>query len=550
MAKTWKLIRIMVKMQLSLVGKSTNEKLGYVFLGIFAIPAALFILYIVNGLISSMYGVLAPSGNESVILGLLFVITSILFVFISVGTILSSFYFAEDVESFVALPFQPYQIILGKSAVPFLTLYLTNLVVLAPSLVIYGLHSHAGVVYYLFGFILWLLTPVIPFVVTAVLIMFVMRFLNLSKNKDRIKVFAGLLTFVFVIGINIVIRLNSSETNPGSNLAQLLAEQNGLLQMTTKFYPPAYFSSISLNEPMSIAGAGYFLLTCALSIVALIFMMTTGQKLYFKGVLGLSGGTKKAISPAKMSKKIQKKNVLYSSWVREMKIMLRTPTFFTQIIVQSLLLPVLFVIILIMDTSGSIQGISTVVNSWQGKTIILTMVGFTVFILGINPAAISSVSRDGKSWFNHLYMPIRAESVMLSKILASFFINFLSLVILLIMAFLFNIPAMITLIWIILSLLINWLTSIIGTILDLYTPNLHWTDEREVFKGRFIGLLALAVEVVIFAPLILILWNADGIEGIWMTTVILFGTLTLLILISHRILKTMIEKHFYSLFSS
>ncbi|WP_079529274.1 putative ABC transporter permease subunit [Halobacillus hunanensis] len=550
MAKTWKLIRIMVKMQLSLVGKSTNEKLGYVFLGIFAIPASLFILYVINGLISSMYGVLAPSGNESVILGLLFVITSILFVFISVGTILSSFYFAEDVESFVALPFQPYQIILGKSAVPFLTLYLTNLVILAPSLVICGLHSHAGIVYYLYAFIIWLLTPVIPFVVTAVLLMFVMRFLNLSKNKDRIKVFAGLLTFVFAIGINIVIRLNSSETNPGSNLAHLLAEQNGLLQLTTKFYPPAYFSSISLTDPMSMAGAGYFLFTFALAIVAILFMMTTGQKLYFKGVLGLSGGTKKTVSPAKMSKKIQKKNFLYSSWVREMKIMLRTPTFFTQIIVQSLLLPVLFVIILVMDTSGSIQGISAVVNSWQGKTIILAMVGFTVLVLGINPAAISSVSRDGKSWFNHLYMPVRAESVMLSKILASFFINFLSLLVLFIMVCLLKLPIMLTVIWIVLSLLISWLTSIIGTILDLYTPNLHWTDEREVFKGRFIGLLALAVEVIIFAPLILILWRVDGFGGIWMTTMILFAALSLLIFISNRILKTMIEKHFYSLFSS
>ncbi|MFD2924400.1 putative ABC transporter permease subunit [Halobacillus naozhouensis] len=550
MANTLKLIRIMVKMQLSLVGKSTNEKIGYVFLAIFAIPAALFILYILNSIIGAMYQVLAPTDNESVILGLLFVMISILFVFISIGTILSSFYFAEDIESFVALPFQPYQIMLGKSAVPFLTLYLTNLVILAPSLVIYGLHSHAGIVYYLFAIIIWLITPVIPFVGTAVLLMFVMRFLNLSKNKDRIKVFAGLLTFIFAIGINIVIRLNSSETNPGSNLAHQLADQNGLLQMTTKFYPPAYFSSISLTEPMTMAGVGYFILTCALAMVALFFMMTTGQKLYFKGVLGLSGGSRKAISSEKMVKKIQSKNVLYSSWVREMKIMLRTPTFFTQIIVQSLLLPVLFIVILIMDTSGSIQGIGAMLKTWQGKTIILCMVGFTVFILGINPASISSVSRDGKSWFNHLYMPIRAETVMLSKILASFFINFLSLLVLFIMACLINIPVMITLIWIVLSLLISWLTGIIGTILDLYSPTLHWTDEREIFKGRYIGLLALAVEIVLFAPLIFILWKADGIGGLWMTSGILFGTLTVLILISTRLLKAMIDKQFYSLFSS
>ncbi|UOR13253.1 putative ABC transporter permease subunit [Halobacillus amylolyticus] len=549
MAKTLKLIQVMVKMQLSLAGKSTNEKVGYVFLAIVALPFALFVLYMLDGIIGSMYDVLASTGNENVILGLLFVIITFLFIFISIGTILSSFYFAEDVESFVALPLQPYQIMLGKAAVPFLTLYLTNLLLLAPALIIYGVHSGAGIIYYIFGFILWLLTPVIPFVLTSVVVMFIMRFLNLSKNKDRMKIFAGLLTFIFAIGINVVIRLNSSGSSAGEDLAQLVAEQNSLLQMVTKFFPTAYFSSISLTTPTSLAGVGYFLLTCVLCLIALLFMMTTGQKLYFKGVLGLSGGAKKNINHVKMTKKMKKRNVVYSGWIREMRIMLRTPTFFTQIIVQSLLLPVLFIVIIVMDTSGTFGNIGTMLEAFQGKTMILSMVGFTVFILGVNPASISSVSRDGKSWFNHLYMPIQAETVMLSKLLASFFINLLSLVVIAIIAFFVKIPLMIGIIWICLSLLINWFTSVIGTILDLYTPNLNWTDEREIFKGRLIGVLALILEVAVFGAVIVLLWNIDAIQGLWMTSMILFVTLLVLTLISNQILKKMINKYFYTLSS-
>ncbi|UOQ92702.1 ABC transporter permease [Halobacillus shinanisalinarum] len=549
MAKTLKLIKVMVKMQLSLAGKSTNEKIGYIFLAIVAIPFALFVLYMLDGIIGSMYDVLTTTGNENIILGLLFVIITILFIFISVGTILSSFYFAEDVESFVALPLQPYQIMLGKAAVPFLTLYLTNLLLLAPALILYGIHSGAGIVYYIFGFILWLLTPVIPFVLTAVVVMFVMRFLNLSKNKDRMKIFAGLLTFIFAIGINVIIRLNSSGSNAGENLAQLVAEQNGLLQMVTKFVPTAYFSSISLTAPTSLAGIGYFLLTCVLCLFALLFMATTGQKLYFKGVLGLSGGAKKSINHTKMMEKVKKKNVIYSSWVREMKIMLRTPAFFTQIIVQSLLLPVLFIVIIVMDTSGTMGNIGTMLESFQGKTIILSMVGFTIFTLGINPASISSVSRDGKSWFNHLYMPIKAETVMFSKLLASFFINLLSLAVIATIAFFIKIPLMIGVIWIFLSLLINWFTSVVGTVLDLYSPHLNWTDEREIFKGRLIGILALIIEVAVFGTIILLLWNIDAIQGVWVTSIILFVTLLVLTLISNQILKKMIKKYFYMLSS-
>ncbi|MFC7062687.1 putative ABC transporter permease subunit [Halobacillus seohaensis] len=551
MSKTWKLIRIMLKMQFSLAQKSTSEKMGYLFLLLFAIPFSVFIFFALDGIIGGLYDVLAPTGNESFILGILLMMMFVLFVFVSIGSILSSFYFAEDIESFITLPFQPYQIMLGKSATPFLTLYLTNTAILAPALFIYGLHSEAGITYYIYSVIIWLITPILPFVLTAIVIMYLMRFLNISKNKDRMKIFAGLFMFIFIIGINIVFRLNTSSTETGEEFAQIITEQNALIEMFTKLFPHAYLSSISLTQPDTTLGIVFLLLTVLLTIAIFFIYLTAGQKLYFKGVLGLSGGSKKVFNEEKALKQMKQGNVLFISWLKEMRIMLRTPTFFTQIIVQSLVFPILFIVIVVFDSGGgqfSVLSLGPMIEQADEKKVILSLLGFTVFALGINPAAISSISRDGKNWFNHLYMPIRAETVIMSKVVAAFSINLLTIIVIGVVAFIFaKIPITIGGIWIGLSLIISWITCIAGTTLDLYTPHLKWTDEREVFKGRMIGILSLIIEVVVFGSIILLLWNIKLFEGLWLTSIVLLVVFTLLSILSHVILKKVIRTHFYSI---
>ncbi|KHE72936.1 ABC transporter permease [Halobacillus sp. BBL2006] len=546
MSKAWKLMKVMVKMQLSMAGKSSSEKIGYGFLILVTVPFALMVLYSLNSLIGSLYEALASTGNESVILGLFFVLMLFIFVFVSIGSVLSSFYFAEDVESFIALPFQPYQIIIGKSAVPFLSLYGLNALLLLPTLIFYGLHSSAGFLYYLFAALLWVLTPIIPFVLTSILIMFLMRFANISKNKDRTKIFVGLLGFVFAIGINVLIRLDSGNTN--ANMAQVLTEQNGMLGLVTKFFPTAYISSIALTEPGTITGILYFLLMIGLTIASIIIFLTSGQKVYFKGVLGLSGGKRNTFKEENIQRKTKQHSILFSLWMKEMKIIFRTPTFFTQIFVQSLFFPVFLIIIILFDTSGSAGSLGGMMSQSEGKTMILALFGFTVIALGINPASISSISREGKSWFNNLYLPIPAKTIIMSKIITAYTLSLLSLLLIGGAAlWIIKVPVLLCLLWFVLSLVTSWITSILGLLIDLYQPKLNWTDEREVFKGRFIGFFALAIEALVFGIAIFTLWNINAFEGLWAVSGILFTFLLLMTFVCHHILNKMITQKFYTI---
>ncbi|MBX0357243.1 ABC transporter permease [Halobacillus sp. Nhm2S1] len=543
MNKAWKLMRVMVKMQLSMANKSSMEIFGFVVIGLMMIPFGLLILFFIQGIIGNMYAALEPLGNEGVILGLLFVMMTFIFCFTSIGTVLSSFYFAEDVESFISLPFQPYQILFGKSAVPFLSLYGLNTILLLPSLVFYGLHSGAGALYYLLAIIVWALTPIIPFVLTAIVLMFIMRFANISKNKDRTKVLVGLLGFAFAIGINVLLRLDSGT----GDVAEMLTQQNALLELVTKFFPTAYFSSIALTDIGSWTGAFYFLLFVALSLGAIVLFLTVGQKLYFKGVLGLSGGKRSEFDEEKVQKHVKQQSLLTSLWQKEMRIIFRTPTFFTQIVVQSLFFPVFLIIVMMLDPNGPLTGWGTQLSEIEGKKVILGMFGITVVTLGINPASFSSISRDGKSWFNHLYLPIPSSTVILSKLLVSFFMNFLSILLLSLASLIvLKVPFTIWLLWFVISLITGWVASIAGLMIDLYSPKLNWTDEREVFKGRFIGIVPLALEVAVFGIIIFILWNS-GLEGIWTVSSVLILILFIITIISQYFLNRMVERKYYKI---
>lgn len=545
MNKAWKLMRVMVKMQLSMAGKSSMEKAGYGLIGLMMVPFGIMILYFIQGLIGNMYAALAPLGNESVILGLLFVMMTFAFCFVSIGTVLSSFYFAEDVESFIPLPFQPYQLLFGKSAVPFLSLYGLNTALLLPSLLFYGIHSGSGVLYYIFAIILWLLTPIIPFVMTSIVLMFIMRFANISKNKDRTKVFVGLLGFVFAIGVNVLVRLDSGGEN--GDIAQMMTEQNALLELVTKFFPPAYFSSIALTDPGAWTGWLYFFLVILLSVISVYLFLTIGQRFYFKGVLGLSGGKRNQFKKENVHKHVKEQPILFSLWKKEMRIIVRTPTFFTQIIVQSLFFPVFLIILMVIDPNSPLTGWGSQLNEIEGKKVILGMFGLTVVALGINPASFSSISREGKSWFNHLYLPIKPGKVIMSKLLVSFFMNLLSLVLISIAAlFILRMPVMIWFLWLVISLVTSWIASVAGLMIDLYSPKLNWTDEREVFKGRFIGIVPLALEAMIFGILILILWNS-GLEGLWTVTAVLLGILLVISFLSQYFLQRMVDNRYYKL---
>ncbi|MGJ9459294.1 putative ABC transporter permease subunit [Oceanobacillus sp. CF4.6] len=533
MNKTWLLIKTMLKMQYSNAGQKSSHVWLYVLSLLFLVPLLFIYITFMDQLIHILYDGLLPYGQESLLLGILFLSIHILLFIMSLVTVLGAFYFAEDIQSYISLPFHPYQLLIGKAASPFLYLYVTTIFVYLPIFFSYGSASGGPFLYYVYGIILFLLIPIIPFTIASVLLMFMMRFVNVSKNKDRSKIIAGIASFLFIILINILIRLNTNSNQMINELTRLIQEQDGLLEKMTSYYPPAYLSARILSEAQTWLGLLFFVFFLVLVIFAVLLFAWLGQLIYLKGVLGLSTGSKRKLSDEKINKKVRSRPVCVAYIIKELRIIFRTPTFLMQCIIQSLFGPIFIVVILMFDfgTGLSVE----VLDVLTEKQTLLGLFLASFLMISTNVTPFTSFSREGKTWHTNLFLPLEPKQITFSKIAASWIINLLVLFLFLIVTLFVSIPVEIVLIWLVLILTASWFTSSFGTYLDLMQPKLYWTDEQELFKGRFIGLIGFLIEAGIIGIITIILWKTDAIQNVYVNSVILFVSLLICIFIINKL---------------
>ncbi len=531
----------MLKMQYSRVGKKNSETALLVIALLFLLPMAFVYISVVRNALTAFYNVLEPLGQESLIIGILLLTSHIILLFVSFITILSAFYFAEDIDSFIPFPLQPYQLILAKSAGPMIYLYGTAALFYLPVLFIYGGVSSASILFYIAGMMIFLLLPIIPFTIAGILLMFIMRFVNIAKNKDRSKVIAGISSFALIILLNVFIRLNTDVDVIMQDAAIFIREQDGLLRWITAFYPPAYFGTMTLTAITIWNGILSFFASIALHAGAIILFIWAGQLLYIKGVLGMGTANKSNFSDARLSKKTKVSPVWLSYIKKELRIIFRTPTFLTQCVVSSLFAPIFLIIILFMDSSsGNIGGL---LDGVTGKHGLLILFLGSLLIVGTNATSISGISREGKSWHANLFLPLNPKQVLLSKIATAWIINLFTILLAVILfVFIIKLEWTLFLIWLPLALLASWFSSALGMYLDLLQPKLNWTDEQEVFKSRMIGLIGIIIQLGIFGIIVLLLWNLNIINGIYMTAAILYVLIIIGIGVMHSLMHHKIKQ--------
>ncbi|WP_085992821.1 putative ABC transporter permease subunit [Oceanobacillus senegalensis] len=519
MLKTMLLAKTMLKMQYRNPDRKASHTILYIIAFLFLLPILIIYMDVLRSLVYSLYTTFEPMGQESIVLGLLFLSLHFLLFFISIITVLGTFYFAEDMESFIPFPFQPYQLLVSKAVNPFIYLYITTGALYIPFFYFYGNISEASFLFYVYGCISLLFLPIVPFSLAAVLVMFIMRFVNIAKNKDRSKLIAGISSFLFIIGINVFVRINTDNEAMMENTLSFVQEQDGLLMWLTGFYPPAYLNTKVLTEASSWVGILTLLLYVMVCFIAFALFIWLGQLLYLKGALGINTGNKKSVSNKNMSKNLKLKPIWFTYMKKELRIIFRTPTFLMQCVIQSLFGPFFIMIIFMLDFGST--SLFSLSESFTDKQILLILFLATIFSVGANPTSYTSISREGKNWSSNLFLPLHPRQILTSKIAVSTIIDFLTIGILAIIIIYLNVSLEIILLWLFLSITGSWYTSTLGVYLDFIEPKLNWTDEQELFRMRLIGFLSLIFTAGVFGMIGLILWNIHFIQEIYLLAVIL-----------------------------
>ena len=152
----------------------------------------------------------------------------------SVFESLNVLYFSKDLKILLRIPIKPISILHSKLQNMIISEYLTEILMLAIPMVVYGLYTKAGLLFYVYMIGVLLILPVIPIVIISFIIAIIMRFTNLIKNKSKSMYITIILTSIIVGCVIGLLNYNSGVSTSGFQDAVLVA--NGLAESISNFF--------------------------------------------------------------------------------------------------------------------------------------------------------------------------------------------------------------------------------------------------------------------------------------------------------------------------
>ena len=523
MEKVIKLTKIFLKNSFSnmdaRMGISTKSKSKILIYGILFLYFAGLITFLGYNLLDGLIAIHQETIFVGMILFMIFGLAIIQTIFSSINIL----YFTKDSEYLLPLPLKPYQIILARTNVMLIAEYVIIFLIGFIPLVMYGILTGAGIVYYLTMILAVILVPILPVLLISMLVMFIMSFAKLTKNRNRFQLFATLLVLAIIIALSISTSgMKQDLTN--EEMAQMVVQANGMIELVKGYVPTVDYLMEALTTNSLFTAIVEVLKTLGITIIGFIVYMLIAQKIYFKGLVGNLFGGGASSSNKEINQKEYRNSKLYKSYVgKEFKNMARNPVFLMQCLIPAVLIPIIMVVVVYAGLNSDGMGLEQITqmiqqmptNTFFIACIILGVIQFFTMFIYIS---ITAISRDGENAVFMKYIPVSLYKQYMYKIIPNIIMNIVTIIITLGMAeYLLNLPAITLIALFIVATIMGILQSIAMIIVDLKRPKLNWDSEYAVAKQNlnlvFPVLLAM-VNIVILVGFVYLLKDINVYVGV------------------------------------
>lgn len=523
MNKVIKLTKIFLKNSFSnmdaRMGISTRSKSKIIVYGLLFLYFAGLIIFLGYNLLDGLIAIHQETIFVGMILFMIFGLAIIQTIFSSINIL----YFTKDSEYLLPLPLKPYQIILARTNVMLIAEYVIIFLIGFIPLVMYGILTGAGIVYYLTMILAVILVPILPVLLISMLVMFIMSFAKLTKNRNRFQLFATLLVLAIIIAISISTSgMKQDLTN--EEMAQMVVQANGMIELVKGYVPTVDYLMEALTTNSLFTAIVEVLKTLGITIIGFIVYMLIAQKIYFKGLVGNLFGGGASSSNKEINQKEYRNSKLYKSYVgKEFKNMARNPVFLMQCLIPAVLIPIIMVVVVYAGLNSDGMGLEQITQMVQQMStntffiacIILGVIQFFTMFIYIS---ITAISRDGENAVFMKYIPVSLYKQYMYKIIPNIIMNIVTIIITLGMAeYLLNLPVITLIALFVVATIMGILQSIAMIIVDLKRPKLNWDSEYAVAKQNlnlvFPVLLAM-VNIVILVGCVYLLKDINVYMGI------------------------------------
>ena len=369
---------------------------------------------------------------------------------------------------------------------------LYNSLFILPSMIVYAVSVNPSWTYYLVSFIALLLLPIVPILLSCI-IGFLIAFLSSRfKGKNMVQT---LFSTVFLLGI---LYLSFNMDKWISNITEKASSINDAI--TRLYYPVGAY--ISLVNDFDIKTLIIYIVSHIIIILVIVFIL---GKVYFK----INSGFKRVIMGHKNSNyKIKSSSRMVSFIKKELNKFFSTPVFITNagfglvlFVISCVLFTTKFDTIVSAIRVANMDIDVSVVKEWL-PSLMFGIVCFGSFMTSITS---SMISLEGKSFNILKSLPIKPVDIVLYKVLAALVIIIPCILIGDIIVFIkFKFDIVSILLILIASILLPFITELIGILVNLKYPKVDAVNDTEVVKqsmsslvSTFIGMGLLAVTGII-----------------------------------------------------
>jgi ABC-2 type transport system permease protein len=380
------------------------------------------IFYLYWRILDGIYAVAHMLDQGSVVITMGLVAGSLIVFLFGIAHVMSTFYFSHDLNFLIALPLKASSIIGGKFSVILISNYITILPFVLPAMVLYGIRTGGGVVYLMGSMLIFLLTPMIPLSLASIAVMLLMRFTNLGQKKDALRL-AGMIFFLFIIVVLNVFLTKIPEGMETEYIQRIFTENEGLINYIGRTFPPAILATRALASA-GLTRVANFLAYAGISLISTYFTLWVGDRVFYQGYIGGSEiSVKKRISEMDLKKQLSRStSPVMAIAIREIKLLLRTPIYFFNSIAVVILLPVVMIVPLL--SSGGLGEIMAILSGITNRMfIVLAYAAFMGSTALFAPAASSSFSREGKTFWISKTIPVHPAEQIKAKVVYSFMIT-------------------------------------------------------------------------------------------------------------------------------
>lgn len=476
------LTRVLLKNALNKISDKKSGKIGMIIIYILAF-----------GYLAGCFGyisyecilTLSEINQEVLFLKLAFSGIIVFAVIQTLFTSLNLLFFSKDIENLLPLPISPLKIIMAKINCLIVSQLITASIILFPTLIVYGNILNCNILFYAISILVVLLIPVVPVVISAFVVVIVMKFTKIIKNKEVVQYISVFLIMAFVIGMQFFVGTSEESNITNQELANEFLSNSNTIETSSNILVTTSSAINAIINYNNVEGIKNLVVLFIETVIVYYVICKIIAKTYIKTAIKfISMGTKKN-KRINLSKDIVSDKIWKTYLKKEFKILVRNPIFFMQCVLPTILFPVIFSIPLLFESS--IQELKSAINSFgvinskEGFGVSLVLI---ILLYTFNFIALTAVSRDGKDSLFMKQVPISLDKQIFYKILPGIILNIIpAIYVLVIEKILFtSIEIKMIIILFVSSFIVNVFNNYLMILIDLKNPKLNWTTEYAVVK--------------------------------------------------------------------